>query len=299
MSHAEVSYLLESEQQDLNDATRKEWRQRLQLHDQERARTNLCTLYPGYASIEELAHRVAGIVGTERSRRNAHYYRYRALFNVPEGEPLLSVNNSYAEASLIDLHERTAVMTERQLEIARAMGGKGISLELGHVDQLGAWADGSVLDAQVRELPESRVLEEAGFTFRDTYGDKDRAKVSYKFYVSDHFEDEDDTRPHHISLKGVRKRAAADVETKDGDTFELVKMSSFLINIQKLTMEQRDVLTRAFHSGGKASGQSPDNLMNYAGLDIIEPHIADVQLRRDSSAVIAASSLYFALRRGK
>lgn len=285
VSHADVSYQLEQTQ--------------CYEKDRDIAQANLDKLYPSNPVNGELASRLAGIVGSERSRRNAHYYRYRAMFRIATNEPLFTEADNLAEASLFDLHHRLAAMTGDERAFARSMGGKGISAELGHVDQLGNWALGRELDEQIRALPNSEALAEAGFVFGDTYGEKDRAKINYRFYVSDHFESDDKDSPHHVGLKGVRKRAAADILTEDGDVFEIVKMSSFMIDTAELGSDLRGRISKMVRLSQEKKKQALDELMDEVGAVIIEPFITSPENRAKTTAAVAASSLYFALHRSK
>lgn len=269
------------------------------------ARDNLERTHPGNERNPELAERLADITHTERSRRNAHYWRYRAMFRIANNDRLLNDADNLAEASLLDLKGRVTEMSDEDYTFARSMDGKGISAELGHIDQLGDWQLGKELDAQVRELPTSERLLSTGFIFGETYDAKDRAMISYKFYVPG--------MGKRASLKGVRMRAAADVLTEGGDIFEIVKQSTFLIDADSLSRDQVRLIERMMSVAHASVPRSKDRdeqqrlmtafkerrsgLMDDVGREVIEPFIADPQRREETTAVLAATSLYFALQR--
>jgi hypothetical protein len=290
VSHADVQYWNSPEREvstgsDLFDA------------DYEVARANLDQMYAHNGRNDELAFRLASVVRAERSRRNAHYYRYRALFRVATDQPLFMEQANIPEACLLDIHSRVTAMTTPERSFASEMGGKGIPLELGHVDQLGDWNSGRVLDEGIRKLPESKTLADAGFVFGETYMAKDSAKIDYDFKITEAYRARPGGRDRSVSLKGVRKRAAADIVTEDGTPIELVKKSSFMIDVHSLDQEALSLLSPVMRSIHDNHSPAFDAAAQRAGEAIIEPYIIDPSMRERSTAVIAASSLYFALHR--
>jgi hypothetical protein len=203
---------------------------------------------------------------------------------------------SLPERSLLDLRIRTHMMSDKQYTTARELyGGKGISHELGHVDQLGDWDAGKALDAQIRQLPVSSALDAAGFDFQNNYDSKESAKLSYSFNVTGSL--------GRALLFAKRKRAAADIQAGDGsDVFEVVKVSTFLVSPELMTGSERKMIDGIMKLGSeqkkKASGDDAfDHAVQAAGEHLIEPVIRDPEIRKQRAAIIAASSLYFALFR--
>jgi hypothetical protein len=256
--------------------------------------------------IEELADRMANVMESERSRRNAHYWRYCAMFRIASNQRLFTGPENVAEAGLLDLNERVKKMDDDDYAFARSLQGKGISAELGHVDQLGDWNSAKQLDAMARALPRSERLAQEGFVFGDTFDKKDEAMINYGLYVTSH-------GGGRLNVKGVRKRAAADILTEDGNVYEIVKQSTFLIDGSSISREQQAIIektieTQQLKPARKENGKQDEHdarrikgiqaeAMNEAGRSLIEPFIADAELRERSTAVMAVTSLYFALHR--
>jgi hypothetical protein len=182
-------------------------------------------------------------------------------------------------------------MTDADWALAATYTGKGISAELGHVDQLGDWEIGHLLDDAVRRLPESEVLIDAGFVFGETYDSKDAAHITYDFYMSDG------------GLKSKRKRAAADVITENGTIYNLVKSSIFLIDEDALTSQEDIRAVRSVKRVLRVKGMTDvdreerDDVFAEVGGTVVEPFITEKDRRERSTAVLAATSLYFALVR--
>ncbi len=173
----------------------------------------------------------------------------------------------------------------------QVLGMKGISVTLGYVDQYGVWEKGKELDHIFRQLPASAALHKRGFRFDHTYGDKEKSALSYGFQLVN--------TERGTSIMGVRKRAAADISSENGDEIEIVKRTSFLVDYEQLTDEQRDmtmpVLRQLFREKGRASPE----LQSEMGERLIEPFVSDQSVRDASRAVLPASSTYFALHRVK
>ena len=253
---------------------------------------------PNKRSID-LAQRMVRLTDAERSSRYAHHYRYRAMLRIAEGVPLIDDPvNEPAVDSLLDFHARIKGMDYDDVTYLHGIG-KGFSAELGHVDQLGDWDAAHALDEEMRELPESPALADAGLSFHDTYGSRENAKISYNFRITD------DPTGKGACLMGIRKRAAADIDTPDeGHTFDIVKRSSFFIDASTLPYEEQELLNEFFSQiKAKESSYTPQELVELnearrlAGTEIIEPYLADRELRARSESVFAISSLYFALKR--
>jgi len=282
------------------DITLLESKNRSFENDRDDALENLTEQFPDYPKNDTLATAVAIVTGSERSRRNSHYFRYRALFDVSDGEQLGIDPENVVESSLFDLDARIAQMTPGQLKMARLMGGKGISAELGHVDQLGNWNSGSLIDDEIRELPNSPALSDAGFVFADTYGDKSRAKTSYKIQLADEVSTDGVQSAHGAVLKGVRKRAAADVLTERGDAYDLIKLSTFVIHSAQLGREYLNAIDQVFTlSSNKETAHLAGPVADKVGEAIIEPFIEHPEFRSLSPGIVAVSSMYFALHRAK
>jgi len=258
--------------------------------DTETALGNLERRFPGGVRNKVLARKLAWTVMLERSRREAHSYRYRLMTGAAMSGMLFDSDENLPEASLLDIEERTGSMTDVDRARAAVYSGKGISAELGHVDQLGDWDAGHVLDDAVRRLPESKVLADAGFVFGETYIKKDTAQVTYEFYITDG------------GLKVKRKRAAADIITERGTMYDLVKSSVFFIDEHEL--QQSDVrslrsVKRMLKDDSLSDKERKkrDAVFSEAGAAIVEPFIVEKDQRNRSTAVLAATSLYFALVR--
>lgn len=261
-------------------------------HDMAIAYNNLEKTFPHNERNEALAKQLAQTLVSERSRRNAHFYRYRLMTGAAlMGMHLQEEGLSLPEASLLDMESKTGVMTDADWLMAAAYTGKGVSAELGHVDQLGDWRAGRELDDAIRALPKSETLKDAGFVFGDTYDLKQAARISYEFYISDG------------GLHAKRKRAAADVFTKSGAIYNIVKTSTYLVDEHALTRENRRAVQNVKRSfitwdyPSPADIEAQDQAFAEAGVSVIEPFISDKELRERSTAVLAATSLYFALVR--
>jgi hypothetical protein len=261
------------------------------IKDAEISLRNLEMIFPGIPRNKELALNLAKALNPERSRREAHFHRYRLMTKAALNGALLDPNDSWPETSLLDIEKRTSSMTDADWALAATYTGKGISAELGHVDQLGDWDAGRELDDAVRQLPHSEVLADAGFVFGETYDTKDAAHITYDFYMTDG------------GLKAKRKRAAADVITESGTIYNLVKTSIFLIDEAVLHTPEDIRAARAVKRVLSDKGMSPherlerDLVFNRSGNTIVEPFITEKDRRERSTAVLAATSLYFALVR--
>jgi hypothetical protein len=261
------------------------------LNDGQIAFDNLERTFPGAPRNKELAYKLAQALVPERSRREAHFHRYRLMTKAALHGSLFSSDDNWPEASLLDIEKRTSALTDTDWSLAATYSGKGISAELGHVDQLGNWTAGRALDDAVRQLPESDVLADAGFVFGETYDRKEAAHISYEFYMTD------------AGVKAKRKRAAADVITESGTIYNLVKTSIFLID--EVALSDPDDI-RAIRSVKRVLRDKDmtdaelierDAIFQTAGEAIVEPFIAEKDRRERSTAVLAATSLYFALVR--
>lgn len=238
------------------------------------------------------ATRIAHLTEIERGRRRAHYNRYKVAVGLP---PLSSrlFNSGYylPERSLVDLHKRVAGMSDTDLQKARLYGGKGVSAELGHVDQYGDWSAGRVLDDEIRSLPGSVALRGAGFEFDDTYADKDRAKISFRITSHD---DQDDGQ----AISVMRKRAAADISASDGHTYGIVKLSTFLVNREELDDHENQLLDEVHEASRNSDSDELWFTSQMFGEEVVEPFVSNIDnLRVQRSSVLAVASLYFALSR--
>lgn len=261
------------------------------LNDANAALGNLEKTFPGAPRNKELAYKLAQAITPERSRREAHFHRYRLMTRAAMNGQLLDPDDSLPEASLLDIERRTSTLTDADWALAATYTGKGISAELGHVDQLGDWGAGHQLDDAVRQLPNSDVLAQAGFVFGETYDKKETARITYDFYMSDG------------GIKAKRKRAAADVITESGTIYNIVKSSIFLIDESALTTREDIRSVRSVKRVLQDKNMTPEERMERdavfasAGNDIVEPFITEKDRRERSTAVLATTSLYFALVR--
>lgn len=267
----------------------------------EYAQMALMLYHPGLKEekLDIMAANLRQVIRFEGSRRGAHFHRYRMMTHASSVGMLLDAYDpslSLPERGLLDLKARTGDMTDQEYETAKLVfGGKGIAAELGHVDQFGDWDAARPLDAAMRDLPESEALHEADFVFTNRFDSKGQAKISYGF---------NSAGPVSV-IK--RKRAAADVHavnerTDELDTFEIVKQSSFLVSEEHLSPAHRQVLSRIKTLGGikdpnKDEEERFDAAVQEFGMGLVEPLIGDRIARERQSAVIAATSLYFALYR--
>ena len=268
--------------------------------DQSKAKANLDDHHPDYPMNDTLATGIAMILKAERSRRHGHYYRYLAPFNADTTDRVLTGDQDPVEESLLELTSRIDQMTPEQVEFARTLGGKGVSAELGHVDQFGDWSAATPLDESIRRLPQSERLQDAGFVFTNTYEDKRQAKRSYRIHMNGHHGDNDSDGPKGSVLKAVRRRAAADLVTPSGESIEIIKHSTFLLHSAQLGRKYLELLeTIMTLSANRETAKEAIPLMGEAGELIVEPFITHEELREVSTGVLAVSSLYFALQRAK
>lgn len=246
----------------------------------------------------ELGQRVVTLTHADQSIRAAHHRRYRTMFDLPGSEPVIKDDGlGFAQQSLLDFDKRLILQDHLTAHPIWSSVGKGISAELGHVDQFGDWAVAHPLDEELRALPGSDALADAGFVFRDTYGTRENAKVSYDFKTVDN------PAGAGRSLMGIRKRAAADLDTVRGDTYEIIKRSSFLVNVGALEDGQKPFLSDIMHNLKKdkyateAEKQAAAQTRREAGQALIEPLLTDKARREQSQSILAVSTLYFALKR--
>ena len=254
--------------------------------------------HQGVASIH-----LASVVEAEASRRGAHYHRYRLMTQAGmRGMLLDGVDSplSLPEQGLLELRNRIGALSQDAYDLAKDLyGGKGISAELGHVDQLGDWDAVRPLDSDMRGLPDSSVLHDANFVFNNKFNSKAQAKIDYGFNVAGRLES-----PITIVK---RKRAAADVHavSKDGsnhESYELVKQSTFLVTDDELDDDAQELVNQVkrLSSIDKPTPRDKEELdlaMQEAGMTIVEPLITDRDAREGQVGVIAATSMYFALYR--
>jgi len=229
------------------------------------------------------------------------------MLNIPDNEDIVpSGVDGSVEESLLAFHRQIRNQKVGEKNSVWSEVGKGISAELGHVDQYADWDSAKPLDEEMRGLPLSPRLEEAGFTFENTYNGKDSAKIDYSFKLVNNErskQDRSDRDRGTASIMAIRKRAAADVYTDDGSRYEVIKRSSFMVDVLRLPEGQQPFLADIFgvfrESGAFAKGEKEiaERRAHEAGAAIIEPFLADLQLRERSKTVLAISSLYFALKR--
>ena len=258
------------------------------IADYSSTRENLRRVFPEREEIHETySNAMARLLQGERQRRSGHYFIYKMQTGVAHSKPLFNTDLYLPERSLLDIEQRTTSLSAEKLTEAKIYG-KAISIELGHIDQFGDWSAAHPLDVEMRNLPDSPVLSRAGFEFADTYADKTSAKVSYRFHTVT------DDKGKEVAMRATRRRAAADIITRAGTVYEVVKSSSFLINGAELSDEHREAIDDVVSS--VKSTEHPD-AVQFAGEAIVEPYIGDKELQEQAISVLAATSLYFALRR--
>ncbi len=243
------------------------------------------------------------VVEAEASRRGAHYHRYRLMTQAGVRGMLLDGPDSslpLPEQALLELKGRIAGLTEDAYDLAKNLyGGKGISAELGHVDQLGDWDAVRPLDSAIRALPDSAALQDSGFVFDNKFDSKVQAKIDYGFNIAG--------RLHSPSTIAKRKRAAADIHAvnekgENAGSYEIVKQSTFLITDKELSSSSQALISKIKRLAGISKPtnnekQELDHAMQEAGMKIVEPLIGDRDAREKQAGVIAATSVYFALHR--
>jgi hypothetical protein len=271
------------------DLNHRKKRETNQVADYNKALSNL-RLFRDLSDTDarSFSQRLAHVLNSERDRRNGHYMMYKLMTRVAMNEPLFMDDSNLPEVSLLDLDKRTSALTPEEIARAKIYNTTGISAELGHVDQLGDWNAAKPLDDAIRALPESAVLDDAGFVFGETYASKDAAMISYRFNIVDGV-----TEP---VLKATRRRAAADIITEAESEYEVVKLSSFLVNDDLLSGEAKKSIQDVMRYGGKKDKDSAA-ASQHAGELVIEPYIVNREIRSERVDVLAATSLYFALKR--
>lgn len=253
-----------------------------------RTRFRLRESFPDREDVhDEYAKKMAYLLQDERQRRIGHYYLYKMQARVGQSQPLFNTDLYLPERSLLDIEQRTNRLSADEMAQAKILG-KGISIELGHIDQYGDWSGAHPLDEEMRSLPESPALERAGFVFADTYADKSNAKISYRFHAVV------DSEGSEVAIKATRRRAAADIITRSGVIYDIVKSSSFLINRDELSEEHQDAIEEV---SSNANSMNYTTIAQEVGGAIVEPYVGDKDLQQRGLAVLAATSLYFALRR--
>lgn len=249
---------------------------------------NLKRVYPERKDVHDAySDSMAHLLQGERQRRSGYYHIYKMQTRVTHSRPLFNTDLYLPERSLLDIEQRTTSLSPEELAAAKIYG-KAISIELGHIDQFGDWSAAHPLDVEMRNLPSSSVLKSAGFEFADTYSDKTNAKMSYRFHTVS------DAAGEKIGMRATRRRAAADIITRTGTIYEVVKSSSFLINEAELSDEQKEMI---YDVAGSVKSDQHADIVQYAGEAIVEPYVGDKDLQGQAMAVLAATSLYFALRR--
>lgn len=240
---------------------------------------------------------VASAADIDAELRVAHHRRYREAFGLREDEfPFVEDITNLAAASLIGFHRKRMVAGELDPSASDLQKSKGISAELGHVDQLADWRGTKILDEEIRALPSSDEVSNEGLAFAHIYGSED-AKIHYRMRLIN----DDNGTPAGVGFS--RNRAVADLETPDGSKYEIIKRSSFVV----VPSEISDVAALGLDRLGSKllAGKSEDPRFapkfNYEAdmwaKEVIEPFISDRPRRERSHAVLPASCIYFALIR--
>jgi hypothetical protein len=243
---------------------------------------------------KELGSRIITIVERDRLKQYKHDHHDKQLYDSAFKQSGKKVH-AYAEdadpaLSLVRLHEHITRQPGEIERIHRSIGHKGVSLTLGSIPQLGDWDAGHKLDELFREFPDSPLLKEAGFSVADDYADQSTSQLSYGFGVV--------KVENGMSLMGVRKRAAADIQTTEGIDYDIIKRTSFLVDIEDLDQEEIQVVSELIPYIFQDQ-PIPCEVRNTIGRQMIEPFIKDKSLRSASSKILPANSIYYALHRFK
>lgn len=165
---------------------------------------------------------------------------------------------------------------------------KGMSVELAHTVMLGDWSAGKGIDAELRKLP--LVVPTHNMTMSEIYDRKALARIRYKLRLGG--------MPGEEYVGLTRLRAVADVQTENGDTYDVVKRSSFAFATELLTEEQKVDLAQAL--GKLAASGTGESMLNAAashvGETILEPALEDAE-STSRDRVYPGSVVYFVLRR--
>lgn len=256
------------------------------------AMRNIFDLYgPGPRTVE-IGERISQLTAWEQNTRLAHYYQFKSTLSYPFEDRILTAHSDHTvESALIDFDTVVSVADAGDKEQIWASATKGVSSELGYVEQLGDWKGTRELDDQVRQLTTSDVLAQAGITLTHVHDEDSLINYSLKLVAS-----MDVARG--FSLLGIRKRAVADVEGTSGARYEIIRRSGFFIDETKLNNDE----VRAFVQIAKLESHKDHSVKKRKSLvqDFVGPIISslvDHPEERDSQRVLPVTSSYIALRR--
>lgn len=240
----------------------------------------------------EIGHRIADITTYEQNTRLAHYYQFKTAVAYPLSERLLSADahsEDIVEASLIDF-DAVATVAKQGMNLAvYASGTKGLSSELGYVDQKADWAAAHGLDERMRALTTSEILAHAGIFLTHVH-ERDEALIrhSLRQVVSP-----DGSRG--VSLLGLRKRAVADVLGSDGSKYEIIRRSGFYIDETQLTDSEVRAIVRASMLGKNKDDERKQILDDTIG-PVIAEYVDNAAIRGEAK-VLPVTSSYIVLDR--
>lgn len=244
---------------------------------------------PGPRTVE-IGERISQLTAWEQNTRLAHYYQFKSTLSYPlEDRVLTSGTDHTVESALVDFDTVVSLANAADKEHVWASNVKGLSSELGYVEQFGDWQAARELDDQVRQLTTSEILAQTGITLSHIHG-SDEALVSYSLRLVASMD-----AARGFSLLGIRKRAVADVEGTDDVRYEIIRRSGFYIDETKLARKElksiaqlRD-LEENDRKGRKALFR-----------EFVGPIISDLvehPEKRDSQRVLPVTSSYIVLRR--
>lgn len=240
---------------------------------------------------------VASAADIDAALRVEHHRRYRETFGLGKDEfPFVEDVTNLAAASLIGFHRRRIAAGQIDSSRLAIPGSKGISAELGHVDQLGDWGGTKLLDEEIRALPSSEEIADEDLEFSRIYGSDD-PRIHYRMRLIE---------AHNGELAGVsfsRNRAVADIVTSEGSKYEIIKRSSFVVAHDAIDDNAALGLNQLGLKLLDGKDKDPRFVPKFAyevdlwAKEVIEPFITDKSKRERSHAVLAASCTYFALLR--
>jgi len=193
--------------------------------------------------------------------------------------------NDIARSALyqfINLAEVKARTLESHLFFESATGIPG---ELGHVDQYGNWGTTKTLDDTIDHLPHAPAPDENEPLMFEKVFEYGEGKRSY------------DLKMNGNALLLIRKRPIADIADADGNKYEIIKRSSWMVFHQNLSTEQREVLENEL--AARFRFEDDKETLRQVGRTIIDPIIEDKERRKKDPYLFPISALYFVMLRNQ
>lgn len=238
----------------------------------------------------EVGERLAHITAFEQDTRLAHYFKFKSTTLYAMDERLHADDADHiVEAALIDFD---ALMMMKGRSIAPdvwSSSSKGVSSELGYVEQLGDWDSTKELDEQVRALNTSELLAQVGIVLTHIH-DRDDAQINYSLRLVSSMD-----QRRGFSLLGIRKRAVADLEGTDGSRFEIIRRSGFYIDETKLSVEEVEALSVLMRIKERDRIKRKQLFRDYVG-PIISEYVENADVRPEAR-VLPVTSSYIVLKR--